>query len=102
MKRLWILVLIIGLSSTPCVASPFLVSDPSQDGATQWKVEIDGTESQIFDGDTVHYDLQDVSVGDHVVKAKFCNEWDCSEWSADFPFERPGKPGPPINLRLSK
>ena len=94
--------LIFLIAFLPAIAfgSPFLVSDPSTDGATHWQVEIDGIITESFEGGTVHYDLADIAAGEHVVRARFNNEWDVSEWSAPFPFERPGPLDTPGNLKI--
>ena len=100
MKKLIFLIFLILLFVAPAFGAPFLVSDPSPDGATSYQVEIDGVATEAFQGNTVHYDLVNMTIGQHTIRAKFISVWGESEWSAPFPLTRPGPSSAPGNLKL--
>ena len=93
------------------IAQPFLVADKSTDGATVWKLEIDGAETEVFIGDTVHYDLSTLSPGAHIIKGAYGKEWtadaseggpsyEWSEWSVPFGLTKPGDSHAPLSIKL--
>lgn len=88
--------------------SPHLISDPSPDGAEVWQLEIDGAVTEMYEGAVINYDLVDISPGLHLIRGRYGIGWvadgemviEWSEWSADFPLERPERPSAPINQRI--
>ena len=63
MKKLLFVILLL---PSICFANPFFMSDQSPDGATHYRVEIDGVlDIAYYAGDTVMYDLEGVSPGEH-------------------------------------
>lgn len=103
------LVCILVLIPSIVFANPFVVSDPSQDGATHYQIEMDGTLVETFEGDTVNFDLVDIAPGDHVLRAKFCKQWqaeagdvvyECGDFSLPFAFTRPEKSAIPGGIRI--
>jgi hypothetical protein len=99
------------LAPTITFASPYLVSDPSADGAIVYQIEIDGSVvDTIYSGDTVHWDLVALEPGNHTVRGRFGKRWNAdaeenpiyewSEWSLPFGLTRPEASDSPINQRM--
>lgn len=108
MRKLFTITILLTLIPALCLSSPFLIADPSPDGAEVWQAEVNGALSAIFVGDAVHYDLIDIPPGDHTIRARYGKAWtgegdivyEWSEWSAPFPLARPEEPAAPIGQKI--
>ena len=101
-------VLLAMLWAGAALANPFLVCD-EPDGATPEWYELDGLDWLMDqypaepDG-TMRIDLVDTPPGvPHTVRARACNIWGCSDWSASLNFTRATEAcGVPMGLRIEE
>jgi hypothetical protein len=93
--------LAILVMATTVHAAPFLVSDPSTDNATSCLFESFQLPCTLDASKVIKVDLASLPVGVYKIRAQFCRDVWCSDWSSFFDFSRPtlGKPG---NIRLMK
>ena len=98
-----ILALTLTLILIPAMALSATLTCDSQPGVDRYEFQNLGsiTESQALPGGVMRVSLDSIPPGAYVIKARACQGVWCSDWSEEYPFEKPLL-GPARNTRIEK